>query len=156
MLDKETKQQTHNEQDETKSPTDTKTIGKNNSRSLEAELPTEYSFENLPQTSRYKHDFDEIGRIGEGGFGKVYKARHRLDGNIYAIKKIKLQKDMNSEENKKIRREITYLSGLNHKNIVRYFQTWVERETDLNVIAEFEDEYYDEEESSEDSFEMQT
>ena len=63
---------------------------------------------------------------------------------------------MNSEENKKIRREITYLSGLNHKNIVRYFQTWVERETDLNVIAEFEDEYYDEEESSEDSFVMNT
>ena len=94
---------------------------KNNSKSLETEIPTEYSFENLPQTSRYKHDFDEIGRIGEGGFGKVYKARHRLDGNIYAIKKIKLQKDMNSEENKKIRREITYLSGLNHKNIVRYF-----------------------------------
>ena len=39
---------------------------------------------------------------------------------------------------------------------MRYFQTWVERETDLNVIAEFEDEYYDEEESSEDSFEMNT
>ena len=90
----------------------------------------------------------------------MYKARHRLDGNIYAIKKIKLKKDMNSEENKKIRREITYFSGLNNRYIVRYFQTWVERETDPAVIAEFEeeydDEYYDEEESSEDSFEMKT
>ena len=51
----------------------------------------------------------------------MYKARHKLDGNIYAIKKIKLQKDMNSEENKRIRREITYLSGLNNRYIVRYF-----------------------------------
>ena len=64
---------------------------------------------------------------------------------------------MNSEENKKIRREITYLSGLNNRYIVRYFQTWVEREIDPNIIAEFADEgseYYDEEESSE--FEMKT
>ena len=60
---------------------------------------------------------------------------------------------MNSEENKRIRREITYLSGLNNRYIVRYFQTWVERETDPDVIAEFadeeDDEYYDEEEESE-------
>ena len=41
-------------------------------------------------TSRYANDFEELDKIGEGGFGEVYKARHRIDGNIYAIKKIKL------------------------------------------------------------------
>jgi len=25
--------------------------------------------------------------IGEGGFGRVYIVKHKLDGNIYAIKK---------------------------------------------------------------------
>lgn len=82
----------------------------------------------------------------------MYKARHKLDGNLYAIKKIKLQKDINSEENKRIRREITYLSGLNNRYIVRYFQTWVERETDPEKIAEFgdeDDDYYGEGEESE-------
>lgn len=44
----------------------------------------------------------------------VYKARHKLDGNIYAIKKIKLSKMNDCEENKRIRREITYLSSLNN------------------------------------------
>ena len=96
-------------------------MAREKAKSFEPESQAQYALENLPQTSRYKNDFDEIGRIGEGGFGKVYKARHRLDGNIYAIKKIKLKKDMNSEENKKIRREITYFSGLNNRYIVRYF-----------------------------------
>ena len=48
MHDKETKQQTHNDPDETRSQTDNRIIEKNNSKSLEAEIPTEYSFENLP------------------------------------------------------------------------------------------------------------
>ena len=71
--------------------------------------------------SRYANDFEQIEEIGRGGFGIVYKARHRLDGNIYAIKKIKLSDKLNSEENKRIRREITYLSSLNNQYIVRYF-----------------------------------
>lgn len=86
----------------------------------------------------------------------MYKARHKLDGNLYAIKKIKLSKH-NSEENKRIRREITYLSSLNNQYIVRYFQTWIEHETDPDEIAEFAD--FEEEESdydSEDDFEMIT
>ena len=100
----------------------------------------------IPTTSRYKADFDEIGKIGQGGFGSVYKARHRLDGNVYAIKKVKLSNKLNSEENTRIRREVTYLSGLNNQYIVRYFQTWVEHETDPDIIAEFQDEEeYDDE-----------
>ncbi len=47
-------------------------------------------------------------------------ARHVMDGHIYAIKKIKLQSKSNSEANKRIRREFTYLSGLNNQYIVRY------------------------------------
>ena len=65
-------------------------------------------------TSRYAIDFVELEKIGEGGFGKVYKARHKIDGNIYAIKKIKLDSKPNSEENRRIRREVTYLSQLNN------------------------------------------
>ena len=111
--------------------------------------------------SRYATDFEELEEIGRGGFGIVYKARHRLDGNIYAIKKIKLS-DKDREENKRIRREITYLSSLNNQYIVRYFQTWVEHETDKAIIENFDEWLEDDEEDSEyddaskdnDSYEM--
>ena len=107
--------------------------------------------ENVNQISRYANDFDQLETIGRGGFGIVYKARHKLDGNIYAIKMIRLSRD--NEENKRTLREIKYLSGLNNQYIVRYFQTWVEHETNPDIIAEFAD--WDEEYDSEsDSFEM--
>lgn len=48
--------------------------------------------------SRYDQDFEELDKIGSGGFGHVYRARHRLDGHIYAVKKIKLSAS-NAEEN---------------------------------------------------------
>jgi len=54
--------------------------------------------------SRYAKDFKELEEIGRGGFGIVYKAQHKLDGNIYAIKKIKLSRD--HAENKRTLREI--------------------------------------------------
>jgi serine/threonine protein kinase len=87
-------------------------------------------------TSRYENDFEEIQCIGQGGFGSVFKARHKVDGNIYAIKKIKLQSTKNSEENKRIRREVNFFGTLTNQYIVRYFQTWVELETDPDKIRE--------------------
>jgi serine/threonine protein kinase len=44
-------------------------------------------FKNITHAnSRYKNDFEELEKIGEGGFGRVYRARHKLDGRVYAIK----------------------------------------------------------------------
>jgi eukaryotic translation initiation factor 2-alpha kinase 4 len=59
--------------------------------------------------SRYKSDFEEIEFLGRGGFGEVVKARNKLDGRFYAIKKIKLDPKDNVT-NRKILREVTTLS----------------------------------------------
>ena len=102
--------------------------------------------------SRYENDFEKLGTLGKGGFGIVQKARHLLDGNIYAIKMIKLSKN-DDEENKRILREIKYLSGLNNQYIVRYFQTWVEKVTNQEIINDFDDWNSDYDEET-DSYEM--
>jgi len=37
--------------------------------------------------SRYEKDFEEMGILGRGGYGTVATARHRIDGQDYAVKR---------------------------------------------------------------------
>ena len=74
-------------------------------------------------SSRYKEDFVEEGRLGKGGFGEVVKARKKLDGQIYAIKKVSQRSQTSLTE---ILREVRLLAQLSHPAVVRYYNTWVE------------------------------
>lgn len=88
--------------------------------------------------SRYKTDYLEIGKVGSGGFGSVYKAFNKIDGTAYAIKKITIR-DLNYEKSNFYLNEVRHLARFNHKNVVRYFTSWIE----------FTDEYsYDNSEDS--------
>lgn len=88
--------------------------------------------------SRYQTDFVELGVLGAGGGGTVVKAMNRLDRRVYAVKKILLEAANESLArnklaqlaNEKIGREVTTISQLQHKNIVRYYQAWVEQPED--------------------------
>ncbi|KAH8600853.1 kinase-like protein [Bisporella sp. PMI_857] len=73
--------------------------------------------------SRYKEDFVEEGRLGKGGFGEVVKARKKLDGQIYAIKKITQKSSASLTE---VLKEVRMLSQLSHPSVVRYYNTWTE------------------------------
>lgn len=96
-------------------------------------------------TSRYKTDFEEIEFLGKGGFGEVIKARNRLDGRLYAIKKVRLD-PRDSEDLRKILREVHSLSSLHHQYVVRYFATWFEDE-DGSGFKDSDDESFSEGES---------
>lgn len=77
----------------------------------------------LEPMSRYAQDFVEIGRLGRGGFGEVVKARNKLDGGVYAIKKIHHAPQLD-----RILSEVMLLNRLNHPYVVRYYATWVEQD----------------------------
>lgn len=83
-------------------------------------------------TSRYNSEFTEICKIGKGGFGSVYKARHNLDGRMYAIKKIKF-KHSKPEVWMRVLREVKALASLQHGNIVGYNAAWLEYATNFGV-----------------------
>lgn len=80
--------------------------------------------------SRYRSEFDELGVIGKGGYGTVYRALNKIDGQEYAIKKVVLDDyDSNSEfasQDKFIREVQTFARISNHPNVVRYYAAWTE------------------------------
>lgn len=89
------------------------------------------SFGAMPAFSRYHQDFDEASQLGRGGFGQVAKARNKLDGRFYAVKKIS---QTSAAALKDTLSEIMLLSRLNHPYVVRYYTAWLEE--DFNSIEE--------------------
>ncbi|RVE53876.1 hypothetical protein evm_001538 [Chilo suppressalis] len=75
--------------------------------------------------SRLKVEFEVLTWLGKGAFGDVVKVRNKLDDGFYAIKRIKLNPE-SVQLNKKITREVKLLSRLNHENVVRYYNAWIE------------------------------
>ncbi|XP_076830193.1 interferon-induced, double-stranded RNA-activated protein kinase isoform X4 [Brachyhypopomus gauderio] len=73
---------------------------------------------NQPAKSRFLEEFDSITRIGKGGFGRVFKAKRKLEDKYYAVKMVKYTS--------KAPREVNALASLEHTNIVRYYTAWIE------------------------------
>ncbi|KXL51017.1 hypothetical protein M433DRAFT_157862 [Acidomyces richmondensis BFW] len=82
--------------------------------------------------SRYSADFVELGRLGKGGFGEVVKARNKLDGGVYAVKKVKQAPQLLDQ----VLSEVMLLNRLNHPYVVRYFSTWVENDISSAILEE--------------------
>ena len=77
--------------------------------------------------SRVHQDFIELEKIGKGGFGHVFKMYHKIDSMLYALKKIPLNNsDLQNNSFDKILHEVRCIAKLNHPNIIRYYNSWVE------------------------------
>ena len=78
--------------------------------------------------NRYEEEFIELSNIASGQFGMVVKARHRLDGIVYAIKISRKNLRVNSHDEKMAMNEIfAHAAIMKHKHVVRYFNSWIER-----------------------------
>lgn len=85
------------------------------------------------QNDRYARDFSELEMVGKGGYGKVFKVKHKLDGSFYAVKRIavpaaKLEKvqQHGPEALNSMLEEVRSLAKFDHANIVRYHNAWLE------------------------------
>ena len=74
--------------------------------------------------SRYLTDFELVDCLGKGGYGVVFEAKNKIDDCNYAIKRIALPNSQYSRE--RVMREVKALAKLDHQNIVRYFNAWLE------------------------------
>lgn len=65
--------------------------------------------------------FEKLEKLGEGAFGKVYKARDKTTQQIVALKQIMEPEDEFGGISTTTLREISILSGLDHPNILKSF-----------------------------------
>ena len=73
-------------------------------------------------------NYEIISKIGNGGFGYVYKVKYKLNNKIYAMKGISKYGD--EKLVKYNRREIELLNQLDHPNIIKYYSNF---EDDKNI-----------------------
>ncbi|KAK9819225.1 hypothetical protein WJX74_008630 [Apatococcus lobatus] len=81
--------------------------------------------------------YEKIDKIGEGTYGVVYKARDRKDGQIIALKKIRLEQEDEGVPSTAIR-EISLLKELHHNNVVRLDDV-IHSEKRLYLVFEYLD-----------------
>jgi len=79
---------------------------------------------------RFRVDFENISLLGRGSFSEVFRATHRLDKTLYAIKRSGISARSRSEKEglEREARVLAKLSGRNDRNghIVQYFTSWFE------------------------------
>jgi serine/threonine protein kinase len=95
----------------------------------------------IKHTNKYRNNFNELVRLGYGGFGSVYKVFHKLEKKFYAIKKIFLTEELLSEQYN-IFNEVELFSSFEHNNILKYITSWID--FDIQSIVEYNmtyDEY---------------
>lgn len=66
-------------------------------------------------------DFESLTKkaIGEGAFGEVYKVRHKVSRELYAIKVVNKKKITDANLLPQLRREIRIMYSLNHPHIIK-------------------------------------
>ena len=99
------------------------------------------------EEGRMGKNFEDFSKVGEGGFGSVFKAKHKIDDSLYALKIIKLDvKISKSLRDNNVIKEVKTMMKLYHKNVVRYYTCWfqlnVEELKDLKVTVGSETSSY--------------
>ena len=85
------------------------------------DLTSDIQLYNPVREISFFNSFQNLSKIGQGGNGWVFKVFNPLDKNYYAIKKIGISKNYSIALN-----EVRAMAKFNNKNIVRYFNSWIE------------------------------
>jgi len=85
-----------------------------------------------------KNDFETLNDkcIGSGTFGSVWKVRHKITNQIYAIKVINKEYIIKQNMIEQIKKEIEIMYKLNHPHIIKLYSHF-EDEEDFCLIMEY-------------------
>jgi serine/threonine protein kinase len=91
-----------------------------------------------PDVQEIIGDYELLAKLGEGGMGTVYKGRHRLSGQLVAIKRVPPEAMANQTLSKRFEQEFTAAKALDHPNIVRALDYWA-TEDEAILVMEYVD-----------------
>eukprot|EP00747_Dinoflagellata_sp_TGD_P188820 gnl/TRDRNA2_/TRDRNA2_48347_c0_seq1.p1 gnl/TRDRNA2_/TRDRNA2_48347_c0~~gnl/TRDRNA2_/TRDRNA2_48347_c0_seq1.p1 ORF type:complete len:576 (+),score=105.58 gnl/TRDRNA2_/TRDRNA2_48347_c0_seq1:106-1833(+) len=84
-------------------------------------------------------DFKQLGGLGEGAYSSVYKVCRIADGEIYALKKVKLP-SLTDKEKQNALNEVRLLASIKHKNVIAYKEAFFDDQTRcLCIVTEYAD-----------------
>lgn len=92
-----------------------------------------------PSSPRGSRDelYEIVSQVGEGTFGKVYKARNTSTGRFVALKRIRMEAERDGFPVTAMR-EIKLLQSLRHDNVVRLYEMMVAG-TNVYMVFEYMD-----------------
>ena len=79
-------------------------------------------------------DFEIITKLGKGSFGVVYKVKRKSNKTIYVLKQINISSMRNKMRSIALN-EVKILSSLENPYVVKYYDSFIERDT-LNIVME--------------------
>ena len=85
------------------------------------QIPRPIQVMGMLENGKFRSQFFNVSHIGQGAYGSVFKATKSLENRPYAIKRIYFA-DLNED----FLREVRAISHISHRNIVRYYNWWVE------------------------------
>ena len=97
------------------------------------------------ESSRFRTDFTNVELIGKGSFADVFKVRHKVDNQWYAIKRLKkhctnqANKDACEREARALALVSAFADQAPHLSvhIIRYFSSWFEDTNRLFIQMEY-------------------
>ncbi|CAL9042739.1 unnamed protein product [Musa banksii] len=106
----------------------------NNERAASVNLLGTLSSYDLATIKAATNDFSAANKLGEGGFGAVYKGQLQ-DGRTIAVKKLSRHSSQGPDE---FKNELTLIANLQHRNLVRLLGSCIEGDERLLVLEYME------------------
>ena len=80
--------------------------------------------------------YEIIDQIGEGAYGRIYRARDKDNGKIVVLKTVRLE-GLDQREQTDALNEIRVMERIDHPNIVKFYDTFLDGENGIVTVMEY-------------------